>query len=94
MANLTFTINQKLEHIVKTFSLSLKRHLNPLVGYQRGTVIDTTPVIVTFQSGCTTEHDQHRSVQLNSKEINSLIFSESILNDLVSEQSPHISVVD
>ena len=82
--NITFTINQKLEHIVKTFSLSLKRHLNPLVGYQRGTVIDTTPAIVIFQSG----------VQLNSKEINSFIFSESILNDLVSEQSPHISIVD
>ena len=53
--SITFTINQKLEHIVKTFSLSLKRHLNPLVGYQRGTVIDTTPVIVIFQSERTTE---------------------------------------
>ena len=53
--NITFTINQKLEHIVKTFSLSLKRHLNPLVGYQRGTVIDTTPEIVTLKSERTTE---------------------------------------
>ena len=53
--NITFTINQKLEHIVKTFSLSSKRHLNPLVGYQRGTVIDTTPEIVILQSERTTE---------------------------------------
>ena len=53
--SITFTINQKLEHIVHTFSLSLKRHLNPLVGYQRGTVIDTTPEIVTLLSGSTTE---------------------------------------
>ena len=53
--NITFTINQKLEHIVKTFSISLKRHLNPLVGYQRGSVIDTTPEIVTLKSERTTE---------------------------------------